>query len=130
MPDLKFPRRALLPVLQATILNLPAGAEVLRSFFHGQQEEHLPLHMGRDPAPPLLETLNRPEGNSQELGHFFLRLPEPPTEQRKFLGVHGHPPEKIFITGDFFLDSLYHTVLLKETLFFNQRSGCQKLFKN
>jgi hypothetical protein len=84
MPDLKFPRRAFLPVLQAAVLNLPAGAEVFHPFFHGQQEKHLPFHMGRYPAPPLLETLNRPEGNAQELGQLFLRLPEALTKERKF----------------------------------------------
>jgi hypothetical protein len=102
VPDLKFPRRAFLPVLQATALDLPAGAQVLRSFFHGQQKEHLPFHMGRYPAPPLLETLNRPEGNSQQLRHLFLRLLEPLAEQRKFFGVHGPPPERKFAAAEFF----------------------------
>jgi hypothetical protein len=89
VPDLKFPGRAFLPVLQATALNLPARAEVLHPFFHGQQEEHLPFHMGRHPAPPLVETLDRPEGNSQELGHLLLGFLQAPTKNRKFSGVHG-----------------------------------------
>ena len=87
--DPKFPRRAVLPVLQATVLNLPAGAEVFHPFFHGQQKEHLPLHMGRYPAPPLFETLHRPEGNSQELGHLLLGFLQTPAKSRKFSGVHG-----------------------------------------
>jgi hypothetical protein len=102
VPDLKFPRRAFFPVLQTTALHVPAGAEVLRSFFHGQQKEYLPLYMGRYPAPPLLETLNRPEGNSQQLRHLFLRLLEPLAEQRKFFGVHGPPPERKFAAAEFF----------------------------
>jgi hypothetical protein len=89
MPDLKFPRRAFLPVLQATVLNLPAGAEVLLPSFHGQQKEHLPFHMGRHPAPPLLDALNRPEGNAQKLSHLLLGFLQTPTESRKFSGIHG-----------------------------------------
>jgi hypothetical protein len=88
MTDLKFPSWAFLPVLQATALNLPAGAEVLHPFFHGQQKEHLPLHMGRYSAPPLFETLDRPEGNAQELGHFFLGFLQPLTKGQEFSGVH------------------------------------------
>jgi hypothetical protein len=102
VPDLKFPRRAFFPVLQTTALHVPAGAEVLRSFFQGQQKEQLPFHMGRYPAPPLLETLDRPEGNSQQLGHLLLRLLEPLAKQRKFFGVHGPPPEKNYFAGKFF----------------------------
>jgi hypothetical protein len=89
MPDLKFPRRAFLPVLQATVLNLPAGAEVLHPFFHGQEKQHQPFDVPGDSPPPLLETLDGPDRGPQELGHLFLGFLQAPTKSGKFSGVHG-----------------------------------------
>jgi hypothetical protein len=129
----EFPGRTGLPPFDGAFPDLPAGAKILDPLFHGQEKQDLPLHMRGNFSPPLLKTLHGPDRSSQEPGHFFLGFLQPQAKSQEFSGVQGvsSPGEKI--RGmNFLLDSLYHIVIFRETLFSSLVSTAEpfpKLFK-
>jgi hypothetical protein len=120
MSRVEFPRRAVLTGLRRATSNLPAGAHFfIGPLFKGPQKEHLPLDVHRDSSPPLFEALNAPERRSQELRDFLLSFFKFLTKRLEFFGVHGFLLEgqkKFLSRMKFFLDSIYHTVLEKQTI--------------
>jgi len=116
----EFPRWAVLTGLRRATPNLPAGAHVsIALFFKGPQKEHLPFDVHRNSSPSLFEALNPPERRSQELRNFLLSFFKFSTERLEFFGIHGFPLEgqkKKLSRMKFFLDSIYHSVLEKQTI--------------
>jgi hypothetical protein len=127
----QFRGRASLSRLGRTSVYLPAGAHILKPLFCGREKQHLPFHMGWNFSPPLFEALHGPDRNSQKLGHCPLGFLQPLAKGQEFVGVHrlSFLGEKIFRLK-FFLDSLYHIVLLKETLFSEFLFGCPDGFQH
>ncbi len=87
---LKFPGRTTFPLVARTFFNNPArlfGFIVLAH--HGDQEKHLPFHMGRHRPPSLLVALDSLAGGSEQLGHLSLGLVQRISVMAKFFTVHG-----------------------------------------
>ena len=114
----EFRGRAGLSHFERTSANLPAGAIIFNPLVHGREKQHLPFHVGRNFSPPLFKALHGPNRNSQELGNCFLGFVQPLTNSQELFGFHrGVLHWEIFYRLNFFLDTLYHVVLQKETLF-------------
>jgi hypothetical protein len=129
MACVEFPRRAGIPGLGRTAPNIPAATDLLAdSSLQGLQEENLALHVRRHLPPTLLKALNCLKRCSQELPHLLLGLVKFFTESLKLFTVHFYPSfwgrcKKIRSGEIFFLDRLYHVVLLMQRLFsFFQKS--------
>jgi hypothetical protein len=117
--DLKLPGRTGFPPGSWASFDHPARlGPFAATRFHGRQEKNLPLDVSGDAAPSLLEALHGAYGCSQELGNFLLGFLQALTKSQEFFGVHGVPflGQKSPVMT-FSLDSLYHIVLHKKTIF-------------
>jgi len=89
-PLLGYPGRAFLPALFRAGTNLPAGL-IFRKAFKIELEDDVidhPLHMGRDPSPPLLIAFNSLSGYSKHNRQVLLALSYQISKPGKFLPLH------------------------------------------
>jgi hypothetical protein len=78
-----------------TFLDNPAGPGSFAALLEaGQQKIELPLHMGRDIPPTLLVTVDRLQGDPQQVGNLLLGLVQIFPEFYKFTAIHI-PPLKV-----------------------------------
>ena len=74
----------------------PAGFDFFILFlFSGEQEEHLPFRMDRDPSPSLFVAVYSLEGSAQQFSHLLLRLAQFLTNVYKFLLLDMSLPKAI-----------------------------------
>lgn len=85
---MKFEGRALPFHGSGAFADLPAGFVVAFRCGGGQQKEHLPLGVGRDVSPPLLEALHRLDGRAQQRGKLPLRFFQIDSDSGKFFRIH------------------------------------------
>jgi hypothetical protein len=71
-PGLKFPGRAIAPLIQRTFSDDPTGLPAFFPLLHGKEKEGLPFHMSRNGSPALFIALNCFGGRPQELCHLSL----------------------------------------------------------
>ncbi len=87
---LKFPGRTLFPSVARTFFYNPARLFEFIVLPHpGDQEKHLPLHVGRHRSPALFVALNRLKGGSEQYGHLLLCLVQFLAEVDELFAVHG-----------------------------------------
>ncbi len=87
---LKFPGRTLFPLVARTFFYNPARLfEFVVLTHHGDQEKHLPFHMGRHRSPSLLVALDSLTRGSEQMGHLSLGLVQRISVMDKLFTVHG-----------------------------------------
>jgi len=87
---LKFPGRTLFPSVARTFFYNPARLFEFIVFPHpGDQEKHLPLHVGRHRSPALFVAVDSLNGGSEQLGHLPLGLVQCLSVMDEFFTVHG-----------------------------------------
>ena len=88
--SLKFPGRTLSPLVARTFFNNPARLfEFVVLPPPGDQEKHLPLHMGRHGSPALFVALDCLNGGSEQLGYLPLGLVHCIAVMDEFFTIHG-----------------------------------------
>ena len=91
---LKFPDRTLFPSVARTFFYYPARLfEFIVLPHHGDQEKHLPLHIGRHRSPALFVAVDSLNGGSEQLGHLPLGLVQCLSVMDEFFTVHGQYQE-------------------------------------
>jgi hypothetical protein len=88
---IEFPGRAVfLPAVRA-LIDIPAFfGGIVRIQDPGQQKQNLPFHMVGNSAPPLLIAVNGLDGNTQQLGHLFLRFFQPGSGCLEVVRIHSY----------------------------------------
>ena len=87
---LKFPGRTLFPLVARTFFYNPARLFEFIVLPHpGDQEKHLPLHVGRHRSPALFVAVDSLNGDSEQLGHLPLGLVQCLSVMDEFFTVHG-----------------------------------------
>ena len=87
---LKFPGRTLFPSVARTFFYNPARLFEFIVLPHpGDQEKHLPLHVGRHRSPALFVAVDSLNGGSEQLGHLPLGLVQCLSVMDEFFTVHG-----------------------------------------
>jgi hypothetical protein len=92
IPGFELPCRTVFQAAAGALVDIPAFFLIVFSIQRSiKQKQSLSFHMVGDFAPPLFITVNRFDGNSQQLGQFFLGFAKPVSQVFELVRIHEHP---------------------------------------